>query len=612
MDVLTSPTLREESVGVVVVRKNATEVWSSRWLAFLGCITVVSLVLQHGFTLAELYRVHFFAVDLALVCGFAVGLALRILGQKQRREAFYRHRFEVILFGSLLLGMIGAFFLPAMDNDFPAHPELRQDLLYGLMNLFLLANVCIQGLRALQRIFVSGARLELLLAGSFFGAILLGMLLLLLPRAMVREGNPISLVDAIFTSTSAVCVTGLAVLDTGTDFSTLGQMIILALIQVGGLGIVTFVAFISAYSTKTLPVPQMVAFRQMINAPAIGDLKSRVAGIFMITVIIELLGAIALFFAYEGSTSLAARLKWSVFHSVSAFCNAGFSLTDNTLETYVDKVGINLTISALIILGGLGFLVIPEVANHVRMAVTRLPRLLRPRHERTQLNFRPKLSVQTKISLWVTMWLIVLGFLGFWALESANVLEGKNTGESALISFFQSVTTRTAGFNTIPVGELSQATLLLIIFLMVIGGSPVSTAGGIKTVTFGVLFFALRSMVLRREKIEAFGRTLPPGVFLTCLNVFVLYMTSGLASVFLLSIFDPHLSLRDTLFETISALSTVGLSTGITADLSNESKLVLCAAMFVGRVGPIALVFSVFQSRGKVEYEYPVEEVVVS
>ena len=364
-------------------------------------------------------------------------------------------------------------------------------LVFGVVQLFLLGNICTQFLRFLQRIFVAGVRPEVVLAGSFAALILLGTLLLLLPTVSANRFSPITPLDALFTSTSAVCVTGLSVRDTGTDFSALGQLIILALFQVGGLGIVTFVAFISVFSAKTLPVPQMVAFRRIISASETDDLKKRIAGILLLTALIEGAGAMSLYsFATTGDDSLE-RLKWSVFHSVSAFCNAGFSLQTSSLEIGWNDPGLNATISLLIVLGGLGFLVLPELIALAAGALRLVPHLLHPKTRRFAPHLTRRVSVQTRIPLIVSFGLIVVGLAGFWWIEAAHKLRGQSTGDAFLVALFQSVTTRTAGFNTVPIGELQQATLILLIILMVVGGSPVSTAGGIKTVTLGILFFAL-------------------------------------------------------------------------------------------------------------------------
>lgn len=577
-----------------------------RWLVTLGVLAVVSLVLEHGFRIEQKLVMWLHWFDVVLAAGFCAGLATEILTARRRQETLRQRRFELVVLAGFALGLALIALAPAL---LPAQPE-DGTLMLGLVRIFLLANVCLQLLRGLQHIFALGIRTEVLLAGSFGALTLAGTLLLLLPRVSANPQKPITLLDAFFTATSAVCVTGLGVRDTATDFSSLGQVIILVLFQIGGLGIVTFVAFISAFSAKALPVPQMVAFREMINAPAMDDLKRRIVGILLLTAAIEGAGVVTLYAMAPGDDGLE-RLKWSVFHAVSAFCNAGFALHGTSLEFARTHAGINATIGLLIILGGLGFLVLPELIAMGVAHLRRVPLLFHPARRRFQPLRAGRLTVQTRISLRVTGWLLLVGLAGFWVLEGRFYLAEKPTHDAFLTSAFQSITTRTAGFNTVPIGELQQATLLFMIMLMVIGGCPVSTAGGIKTVTVGILLLALRSLISKKENVEAFGRTVPRRAFFTALNVAVLYLTTAGVGVLLLSVFDPHLALRDTLFETVSALSTVGLSTGITASLSPGSKLVLCVAMFIGRVGPIALVLAVIQSRGRVEYEFPQEDVVV-
>ena len=580
----------------------------------LGAVAVGSLIFQHGFEFLRRFSVLFTWLDLLLALGFAGLLVAHFLTAQNLRDAIHERRFELMLAGmcAALLALTPALPDKLLADVFPGLLYRSAfDKFLGVVQLFLLGNICIQLLRLIQRIFVAGVRAELVLAGSFAALVLVGTLLLLLPAASENPTMPIRPMDAFFTSVSASCVTGLSVRDTGTAFSNFGQLIILGLIQVGGLGIVTFVAFISVFSAKTLPVPQMVAFRRMISASHMDDLKTRLAGILLLTALIESAGALSLYIFATTEGDALERLKWSVFHSVSAFCNAGFALQSNNLESLWNNPGVNLTIIVLIVLGGLGFLVLPELIGLAGAGLRLLPQLLDSKSRRFAPHLPRRLSVQSRISLIVTVGLITIGTIGFRFTESGSILRGLGGGDTFLVSFFQSVTTRTAGFNTVPMGDLQQATLILLITLMVIGGSPVSTAGGIKTVTLGILFLALRSLILQREKVEAFGRMLAGRAFFTALNVFVLYVVTASAEMFLLSYFDPHVSFRDISFETISALSTVGLSTGITAGLSTSSKLVLCAAMFIGRVGPIALVFSVFESRGHVDYEFPEEDVVV-
>ena len=581
----------------------------------IAALAVASLILQHGFEPWRRFGRLFNWLDVFLACGLLTILLAQLMTAKRWQDAIHERRFEVFLLGGCAALLLLVPVLP--DQLFAdAFPGLdhRSDAesVFVVVQLFLLGNVCIQLLRLLQRIFVAGVRPEVVLAGSFAALILLGTVLLLLPTAGANAASPVTPMDALFTSTSAVCVTGLIVRDTATDFSALGQLIILALFQVGGLGIVTFVAFVSVFSAKALPVSQMVAFRQMISASEMDNLKKRLAGILLLTVLIEGAGAMSLYaFAATGDNSLE-RLKWSVFHSVSAFCNAGFALQSNNLEAWWNNPALNVTVALLIVLGGLGALVLPEMIALAAGGLRLVPHLLHPKSRRFAPHLPRRVSVQTRISLIVTFGLILVGMAGFWWIEAGHILRGRSVGDAFLVSLFQSVTTRTAGFNTVPMGELQHATLILLIMLMIVGGSPVSTAGGIKTVTLGILVLALRSLIFQRERVEAFGRTLPARALFTALNVFFLYMVTAGAGIFLLTLFVPHLALRDISFETISALSTVGLSTGITTELSTGSKLVLCAAMFIGRVGPIALVFSVFESRGHdVDYEFPAEEVVV-
>ncbi|MFN7138820.1 MAG: TrkH family potassium uptake protein, partial [Limisphaerales bacterium] len=400
--------------------------------------------------------------------------------------------------------------------------------------------------------------------------------------------------------------------DTGSYFSTLGQWVILAMFQIGGLGIITFVAFISVFSAKALPVPQMIAFRQIINAPAMNDLKRRLTGVVLLTLLFELSGVFLLFqFFAPFETDPLNRLHWSVFHSVSAFCNAGFALQANSLEMFQSNLGINITVMSLIVLGGLGFLVIPEIIEYFHGRFRSSGWSIRRRSYKFLKPRRPHLTIQTRMSLWLTLWLILGGTLAFWLLEFRHLLAGESLGNSLLASAFQSVTTRTAGFNTVAIGDLQPATLVIMMILMVIGGSPVSTAGGIKTLTFAILLLSLRTMILQKDKVEAFGRTLPQRGLFAALSVFVLYILTAGFGFFLLALFDPQIPLRDLGFEMISALSTVGLSTGITPELSTPSKLVLCVAMFIGRVGPISLVLSVFQTRARTDYDFPDEDVIV-
>lgn len=471
------------------------------------------------------------------------------------------------------------------------------DAFFGFLRILLL--VCVLGgvLRGGGWLLSRGWRAELLLAASFVAMIAVGTVLLALPNSTTAGCEPLSWIDALFTATSATCVTGLTVRDTGADFSGFGQGVILGLIQAGGLGIITFVALLSTLSGKTLPVSQMAAFRRIINTPALGDLRMRVVGIVVLTLVVEACGAVALAWTVDTGLPWKGHWWWCVFHSVSAFCNAGFSLRHDSLASLAGNAGALTAISVLVVLGGLGFLVIPELIER-----------LRPRRAGAPV---ARLSVQTRLSLIATCVLLVGGAVLFLLLEGGGALGGTGWVGAVGASVFQSVTARTAGFSTMDVGEFGNASIVMLAGLMLVGGCPVSTAGGVKTVTLAVLVLGLRALVRGHARIEAFGRTVPARVVASAFQVFLLAVLACGAGCVLLSWFEPGLAFRDVFFECVSALGTVGLGTGITGELGTPAKLVVCVLMFLGRIGPIAMVLSVFQAARSMDYEFPEEEVVV-
>lgn len=594
------------------VLREPTHTWRQALPATLALVAAASLVAGIGFDPGRPWQIWLDRLDVALAIAFATLWVSDFVGHPRPAAAARRLRVELVLVASGLLAL--ALFLIAPESlRRGLASELHQagaGLAFWIVRVFLIACVLLQLLRGIELVLSRGMRAEIVLAASFAGIITAGTLLLLLPNCMVPSVGPLSAVDAFFTATSAACVTGLTVRDTGAEFSSLGQAVILATIQIGGLGIVTFVALLSSISNKVLPVPQMVVFRHMINAPAMGDLRRRIAGIVVITLGLEFAGAAALYAWVDSTGSRFEHLQWSLFHSVSAFCNAGFALQPDSLESLAGNYAATSTIMALIVLGGLGFLVIPDlVAVLWQGRATLVPR--RWRNRAIEAAPRLRFSVQTRLSLVVTAALVFLGTIGFWVLEAGHTLQGAGAGQALADALFQSVTARTAGFNTLPVGEFQNATLFLIVALMVVGGCPVSTAGGIKTVTLAILLLGLRSLVTRKSRIEVFGRSVPARVVFSAINVLLLYLGAALAALILMSWLEPQLAVRDVLFECFSALSTVGLSTGITAGLGDGAKLVLCLLMFVGRIGPIAMVLSVFQSTSTLDYEFPREDVVV-
>lgn len=579
----------------------------------LALIAFGCLVAQIGFSIQADRLLNLFELVLALA--FLLELVLSGWAANRKREYLLSRGFDVaiVLVALLFVGSMLAF--SGRLLEFGPLTVRISSLAEGgplLVKWFLFAEVVLQSLKGIQRTIVASIRPEVMLAVSFAGLIFAGTILLLLPRSSARVEAPISVVDAFFTSTSAACVTGLVVRDTGTDFSLLGQTIILALFQTGGLGIITFVAFISVFSSKSLPLGQLVVFKNMMNLAHLGDLKARLLGIFLFVFVIEAGGAVALFSLLPRTHDLWMHAYWCLFHSVSAFCNAGFALQANSLEAFAGHPGVNLIIMLLIIFGGLGFLVIPELIGvFSKQGFYALSTIVLGR-KKNQRGTPSRLSIQSRLAIIVTVLAAIIGSLGFLLLERSHFLVSEGWQISAWISMFQSISTRTAGFNTIPIGELQDSTLFLLMILMVIGASPVSAGGGIKTATVAVLILTLRAMLLSRPRVEVFGRTLPFKVILAATSVFLLYTIAAVIGWFSLAILEPAFSMRDHLFETISALSTVGLSTGITAQLSDAGKLLLCFLMFIGRIGPISIVLCVFRPKHAAPYDFPEESLVVS
>jgi len=429
---------------------------------------------------------------------------------------------------------------------------------------------------------------------SFAVAILLGALALMLPSSTVS--GEIHFIDALFTSTSAVCVTGLTVLDTGSYFTRSGQVIIMCLIQLGGLGIMTFsVVFVVLAGRRMSLRDKMILQDAFVPAPLI-EARALLARLFLSTVTIELLGACSLWLFTPDRT-----LFPSLFHAVSAFCNAGFGLKPTNFVGYRYDVGVNLTICALIVLGGLGFF------THIDIARGLAKRLVN------------SLTVHSRLVLVITAGLISVGAFGFYVFESNNALAGSDLLDILVTSLFQSVTARTAGFNTVDIGHLTNAALFWLILLMFVGASPGSTGGGIKTTTFGILISMARSRLRGEQGVSVFRRTVPDetvskALFILILS-FLLVTIATLALAVIETGDEPYLrsDIRfiDVMFEVVSAFGTVGLSTGITPRLSSLGKSVLVLVMFVGRVGPLTIAAVAGRRKKTAKYRYAEESVMV-
>jgi trk system potassium uptake protein TrkH len=419
----------------------------------------------------------------------------------------------------------------------------------------------------------------------YAAAIVLGTLLLATPLA--AHGEPLSLLDALFTATSAQCVTGLIVVNTGTKLTLFGQCVVLALIQVGGLGIMTFSVYLFIYLKVGVSGRGRWIIHETLMHSPVNSWRDLIRGIFLMTLVIEAAGAVLLAFAFVPVLGFWEGVYSAVFHSISAFCNAGFSLFTDSLVGFRDNPLVNLTVMGLIILGGIGFLVIRELIQVARVRA----------RKRSQ---RPKLSLHTKIVLVASSFLIVFGAVMIGWLESGNSLAAMPFTEGLWTALFQSVTARTAGFNTIDLNTFRAPTVFLVIFLMFVGASPGSAGGGVKTTSMALFFAIFYNRLKGNQHTSLFRRTIPDEAITKALALVLLaIILIGIALFGLMIVQSPdlaHENMREFLgytFEAFSAFGTVGLSIGATAKLNALGKLIIIVLMFVGRVGLLTMAFAI-------------------
>ncbi len=426
---------------------------------------------------------------------------------------------------------------------------------------------------------------------AFAGAIIVGTLILMLPQMTV--GGRLSFIDAFFTSTSAICVTGLVVQDTARNFTDLGKTIILILIQLGGLGIMTIGSIFGLMLGRKIQIRDKFYINSSFG-PRQSFVASRFFGtIFAVTAVIEIAGFVLLFLIlyFKYSYPLRSAATFSFFHSVSAFNNAGFSLYSNNLEGFISDYSVNIIMMLLIILGGIGFPVIAET-----------------------INFRKgkKLTLHTKIVLLTTGGLLFLGALMFFIFEFGNpeTIGNAPLGTKIISSFFTSVTARTAGFNTVVTGRLTQFSLFFITILMFIGASPGGTGGGIKTTTFAVVTAGALNALRGRTQTILFKKRLPEGLFPRALTIIFTAMILVIFSTIAVLVFEKC-SLSEALFEVTSAFGTVGLSTGITFGLSAPSKAILILCMYIGRIGISTLALALAMRTSADRVIHPEENITI-
>ena len=438
---------------------------------------------------------------------------------------------------------------------------------------------------------------ESILTLGFLALILLGTVLLALPIA-AKSGQSIGLFDSLFTSTSAVCVTGLVIVDTGTTFSLFGQIVLIVLIQVGGLGFMVFATMLMVMLGRRISIRGRMLIRESMNTSSLSDLGSLTMLYLLLSLTIELVGAVTLCFRFVPLYGWKHGTWMALFHSVSAFCNAGFDLFGNyaSLTAFSGDPLVLLTVASLIILGGLGFSVILETA-------------------RNRQGFR-NLSLHTRIVLMTTLVLLLAGTVFYWIVERTNAetLAGCSEGEKILNAFFQSVTMRTAGFNSFDLSGFRDGSKLFSSLLMIIGASPASTGGGIKTTTIATLTLLMLSVVRGESEVNVARRRLSDDISRRALTVSVLFLTTLLTGTLIISLIENgRFPLDDILFEASSAMGTVGVSAIGTPNLSSASRAVLLPMMFLGRVGPLTLAVAVAKRQGRIRTasKYPEEKIMI-
>lgn len=432
------------------------------------------------------------------------------------------------------------------------------------------------------------------IAYGFMAIILTGTLLLMLPISS-RDGEVGGFINCLFTATSASCVTGLVVYDTWSHWSLFGQLVILTMIQIGGLGFITIGVFVSMVLRRRIGLKARGLMQESVNTLQIGGMVKLAKKIVFGTAIFELGGAFLLSIRFIPQFGWAKGAYYSVFHAVSAFCNAGFDLMGckeafSSLVSYQTDWIVNLVIMALIVIGGIGFIVWDDIS-------------------RNRLHWR-KYMLHTKLVLLGTVILIFGGAVLFYLFERNTLIADMSVSGKLLTSLFSSVTARTAGFNTVDTAALSDSSKFLTVILMFIGGSPGSTAGGVKTTTIIVMYLYLWSTIRRTYGVNAFGRRLEDDALGRASSIFMINITLGLgAAVFIMA--TQQMPLMDVLFETFSAIGTAGMTTGITRDLTPVSRLVVAFLMYCGRVGSLSFALSFTQNRKLAKVQQPVGRITI-
>lgn len=570
---------------------------------FVSLIAIGTIIYFHGFPVSD-YALHICNwIINASFAFFLLKFIVKVVYEFHPVDFMKANLFETFIMLTVLIDLIGL----AITGDhiikyfFSALGFVHLTTYYLiLVQLYLFLIIIIELGKASQNLAIFRLGPSGLLSLSFVILILSGAGLLFLPE-MTTKG--ISFVDALFTSTSACCVTGLASVDTATCFTLKGKIIIMVLIQLGGINIISFATFFATFYRNSGGLRTQSILKDLMSNDRLSDNKGMLQQIILFSLTIELIGAILMYFTwspYMHFHGFGEKVFFSLFHSVSAFNNAGFALFSNNIwESSVRySYNLQLVIAGLIFLGGIGFFVLQDMFSPVRI--------------RERMKFKWKgLAIGSKVAIQTSLVLIILGAVAFYFIERDNSLKGYSWYGIVVTSVFQSVTTRTAGFNSVDMVRLGQPIILIFMFLMFVGASPGSTGGGIKTTTFALLLRSVYTTIKGKKNVEMFKHTIPFDLIDKSYSIIIFSMILIFLGTLALSISEPGVSMMYLLFEEISAFGTVGLSLNLTPTLSEASKLILILTMYIGRIGTLTMALALTRRVKATQYKYPATSIMV-
>lgn len=580
-------------------------------ITFLAAIAlIIGVVYEHGFIISATAYAELNILYKAVWIIFLVNVTAHLLLEYKGTKKKYR---SLAWFLSILLylTLIPVIFFEPEEGAVRYVWLVLHSKAYHV--ILLMAFSFLQLSYGIVRLLGKKTNPSLILAGSFFIIICIGAGLLMLPRCTVAG---ISWVDSLFVSTSAVCVTGLVPVDVSSTFTPMGQTVIILLIQIGGLGVMTLTSFFAMFFMGNTSLYNQLAVRDMVSSDSLSSLLSTLVYILLFTLAIEATGMIVLFFSIHGTLGMNIQdeIAFSAFHSISAFCNAGFSTLPDNLGNSMVMHNHNLlymTISFLIILGGIGFPILVNFKNITAYYLRRIWRFVRTgrkdRHEMSHLY-----NLNTKIVLVVTAVLLIVGTVAIAVFEWNHAFAGMSIQDKLVQSFFNATCPRTAGFTSVSLTSCTIQTLLLMVILMFIGGAAQSTAGGIKVNAFAVIVLNLVAVLRGKERVEVFSRQLSWDSIRRANATMLMYLVILFLGVFVLSMLEPQASILALTFECTSALSTVGSSLDLTPTLGDASKLIVSLLMFVGRVGVITVMLGFIRPKKVTKYKYPKDNIIIN